>query len=284
MTYAKGKTIKADVNYNQPNEHEFTLDSKLNAPHAEIKNIQLQMQGKEIGQKSSSHVEVTYDAKTFRLDSEVDLSEKTPSVSLKLKQPDGKPAEIYGKVKKYNEKEFVGDVKVNLPEFSLVGAIDSYIESVDDFKIKANVDSPNLNLDKVVVEAVNKGGKGEKKIEFTAKSNDKNLISGSTNYKTRQEAGKFTMEGSGSFKVKDESKTANFKFSRSDLTKEKNGEEGVDVSVIFFEFYFLLLMTHLSSLNFIFSCLWQIRCQSLLSLTKHFVFKKAFCLRQGVLF
>lgn len=38
------------------------------------------------------------------------------------------------------------------------------------------------------------------------------------------------MEGSGSLKVKEETKQANFKFIHQTLTLSKNGEDGVEVS------------------------------------------------------
>lgn len=52
------------------------------------------------------------------------------------------------------------------------------MKSIDDFQIKVNADSKSLKLNKVIFEAVNKGGKGGKKIQFNAKSADKNILSG----------------------------------------------------------------------------------------------------------
>lgn len=87
-----------------------------------------------------------------------------------------------------------------------------------------------MKLDKIVAEATNKGGKGGKKIQFTVTQAGKNYISGSTTYKASEERGKFILEGSGTVKVKDESKSANFKFTRENLETEKNGEQGINVS------------------------------------------------------
>lgn len=56
----------------------------------------------------------------------------------------------------------------------------------------------------------------------------------STSYKANEEGGKFIVEGSGSVKVKDETRTATFKFMRQQLEQEKNGEQGIEVSVTLF--------------------------------------------------
>lgn len=96
--------------------------------------------------------------------------------------------------------------------------------------MKVNLDCAVLKLDKFLLEAMNKGGKGGKKIQFTAKNANKNILSGSTDYKTRDENGKFTIEGSGSLKFEDGTKSANFKFSKQRLNTDQHGEQGIDVS------------------------------------------------------
>lgn len=50
-----------------------------------------------------------------------------------------------------------------------------------------------------------------------------------TTYKVREEHEKFVIEGSGNFKVKDESKAGNFKFTRKGYTTDKDQEQGVEV-------------------------------------------------------
>lgn len=48
----------------------------------------------------------------------------------------------------------------------------------------------------------------------------------STNYKKRDEAGKITIEGNGNLKIGEDTKSSSFKYTRQQLTREKDGESG----------------------------------------------------------
>jgi len=49
----------------------------------------------------------------------------------------------------------------------------------------------------------------------------------STNYKKRDEAGKIIVEGSGNLKIGEDTRSSSFKYTRQQLTREKDGESGV---------------------------------------------------------
>lgn len=59
------------------------------------------------------------------------------------------------------------------------------------------------------------------------KNRCKNLISCSTNYKKRSEGGKVIVEGNGSVRIRDSTKSSSFKFTRQDLTADVDGESGI---------------------------------------------------------
>jgi len=49
----------------------------------------------------------------------------------------------------------------------------------------------------------------------------------STNYKKRDEDGKVTVEGNGNLRIGEDTRSSSFKYTRTQLTREKNGEIGV---------------------------------------------------------
>lgn len=160
------------------------------------------------------------------------LSESSPSFKVLLKYPSGKEDQLYAKVHKITDKKFDAEVKVvyQANDFAFDGKIDADLTDIEDFSLKVNVDSPFLKLNKVEFEAFNKGPvKGSKRIQFSASSEGKNILSGSTSYKAHVEGNKYIVEGSGNVKVKDQSQSATFKYIRQNLSLEKNGERGIEV-------------------------------------------------------
>lgn len=53
------------------------------------------------------------------------------------------------------------------------------------------------------------------------------MIIRSTNYKKRDEAGKTIIEGSGNLKIGEDTRSSSFKYTRQQLTHEKDGESGM---------------------------------------------------------
>lgn len=125
-------------------------------------------------------------------------------------------------------KHIKGQVKIeNIQDFNLEASADADLESVDSFHITMHINSEKLKMDKIKLEVFNKPNKNGKKIQFEAKSGSKNLLSGSTTYKANEESGKFIVEGSGTVKVKEDSRTATFKFIKQQL--HDGGEQGMEV-------------------------------------------------------
>lgn len=195
--------------------------------------MQVQAKRSQDGNTVDSDVTLTADDKKYSLDSNFVFAENTPSAKVLLTYPSGKVDEFYGKLNKLSDKHFDAELKlVHTPaEFSFDSTIDANLEDIENFAVKVTLDSPKLKLNKIVAEAHNKGGvKGARRIQFSAKSENKNLVSGSTSYKAHEEGNKFIVEGSGTVKLYEESKSANFKYIRNNLSLEKNGERGIEIS------------------------------------------------------
>lgn len=232
--YAKNKNVKVDMKMNRPNSDEMEMEFDVNTPADAAKHINLVLKGKRLekGKHVTSEVVLTADTKRYALTNDLVISEVAPSLDVTITYPDKKTSRIHAKFVKVTPKQFTGDVKLeNLKDFSLDLNGEANLESVDDFHIKVNAHSDKLKLDHVTIEAENKPSKSGKVIEFSAKSKDKNILSGSTNYKAHEEGGKFIVEGSGTFKLQEETKNANFKFIRQTLQQDKEGEHGQEVSI-----------------------------------------------------
>lgn len=53
----------------------------------------------------------------------------------------------------------------------------------------------------------------------------------STNYKRREEDGKITVEGNGNLKIGENTRSSSFKYTRQQLSRDKDGEVGVIIVV-----------------------------------------------------
>lgn len=180
----------------------------------------------------TSNIKVDCDGKQLTLETQLQLSDISPSVDLKFKAFDGKTTHFLFKSNRISEKQFDGQVKLDCHILDILfeGNWDANID-VQDLSVKAYLNCPKLKINKINLEALSKPGKGDRKVQITLKSAGKNLLSGTTNYQTRDEQGKFIAEGSGSFKVKEESTSGNFKYISQQLSTDKNGEDGFDISL-----------------------------------------------------
>ncbi|KAK5638057.1 hypothetical protein RI129_012352 [Pyrocoelia pectoralis] len=207
MNYKKDKTIKVDLILAKPNEHEYHIDLKLDSPETPGTRLEIKSKESVDGKTLKNDVTLTTNQKKFTLANELVLSEIAPAFDIKLTYPSGKMS--------YND-------------FELNSEWDANLENIDNFVVKFKIHSPPLKFENVNLQVSNKPVKSGKKIQVTATSAGKNLLSGSTTYKVREEGDKYIVEGSGTFKIQDVSKQSNFKFIRQQLSSTKNGEDAID--------------------------------------------------------
>ncbi|XP_068902272.1 apolipophorins [Tenebrio molitor] len=234
VQYGKNQNIKADATLLRLSQHEYKLDVKFDTPTENHKNNRLQVHTKrnEDNTHHQSEVTLTSDGKVWTSNTDLVLSEVAPSIDIKVKCPEGKLRHLLAKVTKLSDRQLGAQLKLvnQKTNFLLEGTVDANVETIDDFHVKITANSPNLKIDKYVIEAQSKPAKTGRRIQVTAKSGNKNILAGSTSYTAREEHGKLMIEGSGSFKVREETKSANFKYIRENLSQSKNGETGVQVS------------------------------------------------------
>ena len=234
LNYGENQKVTGDFNLVHVSAREYKLDARLDTPVEKFKTNRIQVHTKrnEDDTRYQSEVIYTTNGKTWTSNTDLFLSEITPSVEIKVTCPEGKLRHLLVKVTKLSDRQLGGQLKIvnQKNNFLLEGTLDANFESVDDFHLKITANSPALKIDKYVIEAHNKPAKAGRRIQVTAKSGNKNILAGSTSYTAREEHGKLIVEGSGSFKLHEKTQSANFKYIRQNLSQSKNGETGIEIS------------------------------------------------------
>ncbi|XP_060534250.1 apolipophorins [Cylas formicarius] len=232
VKYGDGKVVKIEGDLSRSADHRYKLRTVLQTPVEGYKNAELNVETK----RSPDHKEInslarlSVEGKEFKLTTDLVISDLAPVIDIKFLTPEGKRSEVYLKVNRVSEKQFGGEVKLldeTFKQLKLDADLDVNVGNIEHFVIKGHLHSPTLKVNKAAFEFKNKGAG---KIEINIKQADKNYVSGSTDYRTRDENGKYIAEGSGTFKVGEETKSGNFKYIMQHLTPEKNSELGSEVS------------------------------------------------------
>jgi len=176
---------------------------------------------------SNTDVTVSLDDKKVNVGVDLDMEEKQPKFDIKIEHPGGK-LRVASKTVRSSDKEMKNEGELQWPYQGggkLTWAFESKCESIDNFDIKAKIDSEKLKLNKYDLAIASKPGE-KKQITFSLKSADQNIVSGSTNYEFKEEGKVWSMEGSGNVQVKSEARSSHFKFTRKQLNLGEDKEVG----------------------------------------------------------
>lgn len=216
------------VTYDSDLTH-IDVKAKVTTPYEKLHNIDLELkhEREKDGHVRKTDAALTVDEGKYTLESEIRDGHISPMMHIILTCPQGK-TELLSKFNKLGDKEYTGEWKVETPKGFAVADAHVNLESIDNFVINVNWDSDKLKHRKIHAEIANKpGAKTGRRIVITVTSDGKNFVSGSTNYKKRDEAGKIIIEGNGSLKIGEDTRSSSFKYTRQQLTREKDGEVGV---------------------------------------------------------
>ncbi|XP_001604024.1 apolipophorins [Nasonia vitripennis] len=224
------KEVTGDVHLTWNSEfNKVAVNGKFTTPFDKLKNIDFQVDHKSENEKSrKTDVVVTIDGVKYTQTSEIDLDE-TPGIHLVFTCPAGK-TELLAKFKKLGDNEYSGEYKLITPKGFVTADGRVKLDSVDDFVLNVNFDSDKLKYRKIHAEIANKPSTPDGRAIFiTVTSDGKNLVTGSTNYKRHEEDKKITLEGNGSLKIGENTKSSSFKYVRKQLTRENDKEVGVAI-------------------------------------------------------
>nr|XP_012148156.1 PREDICTED: apolipophorins [Megachile rotundata] len=224
----KKLSLRSDNEY-LPDVATVNLKAKGNMLAEKLRNLNLDLKYQRFKEQNRLLVDsvLTADDNKYTLNSEIQQQSTNNIFHLTASSPLGK-TEVLSKFQKLGDKEYKGEWKVDTPKGFAVADAHVDLESVDNFVINANFDSDKLKHRKIHAEIANKPtAKSGKRIVITVTSDGQNIVAGSTSYKKRDEDGKIVVEGNGSLKVGDDTKSSSFKYTRQQLTREKDGEVGV---------------------------------------------------------
>ncbi|KAF7279304.1 hypothetical protein GWI33_007437 [Rhynchophorus ferrugineus] len=217
-------------------EAQLNLVSNLKAPVLDCQTIDLVLDAKcsKDCRKVISNVQVTTDgSRVHKSYAEIVQNEKQPLIDLKYTTPEGKLTELYFKASLISNTQYGGETRIINQErqFEFDGSLNALVENDNHIVVKGQVNCAALKWNKITFQGDLNRADNQRKIQITAKSANKNLLTGTVNYNTREENGKTIAEGSGSFKLKEETKSGNFKYISQELDKAKDGEKGQHISL-----------------------------------------------------
>ncbi|CAL7938756.1 unnamed protein product [Xylocopa violacea] len=207
----------------------INLKAKGNLNLQKLRNVDLQLTHKSYKDENKATIdsELTADGKKYTLNGEMQVQESSSLMHLTATCPTGK-TELLSRLQKLGDKEYKAEWKVDTPNGFAAADAHVDLESVDNFMITVNFDSDKIKQRKIHAEIANKPTlKTGKRILITVTSDGQNIVTGSTSYKKRDEDGKVVVEGNGNLKIGDNSRSSSFKYTRQQLTREKDGEIGV---------------------------------------------------------
>lgn len=226
--YGKGKSVNLVVN-GAAAPQEYDLDIKANAPQAEnLKKLDLSLKTKNPSPDTYVVlVAVDADGRVYKSQSTVVYSEANPLIDVSYTAPNTPTSRLYVKGVKLSENQAKVEVKiVNIRDLSLDAVSEATLQK-DNIILKVVANSEKLGLKNYKVDVATKDANNNgKRLEFQATNDNKNVLSGSTTFISKQENKKTIIEGSGTLKVKEEQKSANFKYIRTILTE--GNEQGVE--------------------------------------------------------
>ncbi|XP_031841889.1 retinoid- and fatty-acid binding glycoprotein apolipophorin [Nomia melanderi] len=212
-----------------PDTSTVKMNIKSVLPMEKLRNVEMQVDYKrdKPENKITTDVVVTADGTKYTLNSGVQRQETSGHFFAILTTPQDK-TEVSGKFQRLSPKEYKGEWKISTPKGFVVADVQADLDDAENFMIEANFDSDKIKQRKIHASIANKPtGKAEKRILITVTSDGKNIVTGSTSYKKREEDGKIVVEGNGNLQVGDNTRSSSFKYTRQQLTREKDGEVGV---------------------------------------------------------
>ncbi|XP_014488121.1 PREDICTED: apolipophorins [Dinoponera quadriceps] len=205
------------------------LSGKAVTPYEHMNNVDFSInhESSQDGLTTKTEGAVTADNDKYTTKCEIQRSNISPKIHIIFTSPNGK-TELLSKYEKLGDHEYTGELKIDTPKGFAVADTHLKLDNIDNFIINTNFDSDKLKHRKIHAEiANNPTAKAGRRIVITVTSDGKNIVTGSTSYKRRDEAGKIIVEGNGNLKIGENMRSSSFKYSRQQLTREKDGESGV---------------------------------------------------------
>ncbi|XP_043491499.1 apolipophorins [Polistes fuscatus] len=205
------------------------INAKATTTMEKLKNIDFHLSHQKKPETNNRKTDATLqlDDSKYTLNTEIRQMVTEPKIHITFTSPSG-VTELLSEYSKLSDTEYSGVLKIITPLGYVISEGRVNLASIDDFLIIINFDSDKIKTRKIQAEVSTKPtAKTGKRIIITVTSDGKNLVTGSTSYKKREEGGKLIVEGNGSLKIGENVKSSSFKYTRQQLTHETDGETGV---------------------------------------------------------
>lgn len=172
--------------------------------------------------------EMKADDKRYAFVSQTSFTTMNPKVDVILTYPNNPDVKFFFELHNLGESKYNAKLNMeNFGDFNFISSAEGSFQSIENYHLVLDVDSPKMQIKKVHVEMNSKkGGKG---IEFKVTENGKNIVSGSADFTVQDQSGKLEIGGQGDVKFYDKQSTGNFKYVRTNFDEKQHKESGFKV-------------------------------------------------------
>ncbi|KAG4078631.1 hypothetical protein HA402_015221 [Bradysia odoriphaga] len=227
--YGKDKTISVSTDVKVgSNGEDVAVQVGLKTPFDNAKNVDFSFKQVVSGNSNTMRATMKADDRRYALVSHTSLTTVNPKVDIVLTYPNHPDVKFFFESHNLGDSKYNGKLNMeNFGDFNLISSAEGSFQSLENYYLIVDIDSPKMQINKVHVEMNSKkGGKG---IEFKATEGGKNVISGSADFTVQDQNGKLEIGGQGDFKFYEKQSTGNFKYVRTNFDEKQHKESGFKV-------------------------------------------------------
>jgi hypothetical protein len=188
-----------------PDDKSLNVQASLQGDLEKFKDLSVNLEVKR-PQNNQLAAKVTgkVDGQGYAVDYEHRASAEDPKLVITMTCPKGHVSKIAAEAQIVSPLKGKGSLVIEkLRDFDLTANIDGDLTSMENFFVKGDVDSPKLHIDKYEFDVHSKNAGGRTGIEYKVTRGGKHVVSGTSDFTTKNENGKTIIEGKSSLKLTD---------------------------------------------------------------------------------
>lgn len=179
----------------------------------------------------TTKAEIKVDEKKCSFDGALVTSNTNPSITVDIKCTPNHHIEFNVGLTRVSERRHKAVLKlVGLKDYSIDASADATHESIENFAVIIDIDSPKAKLNKAHIEIQAKPNAEGRTFIVKASNDNKNILSGSATYHVKEEKGQTVVSGEGNVKLYDQEQKASFNLVRTNFEEARDSESGWMVS------------------------------------------------------
>lgn len=225
VTYGDNKKFSTSFNVQSEGEENINLDVTLRGDLETFKEIVFHLNAKKPSNNEiSAKASLKADTQLYTLDYEHRASPTEPKFSVVITRPEG-TSKIFAEGTIESHLKGKGSLVVdNVETFNLKANVDGDLSSIENFFLKGDIDSAQIGLKNFAFDVKSKDGTG---FDFKLTRDGSHLVSGTTDFTTKNDKGRTIIEGKSTIKLTDgKADEVSFKLIRNVFEKTRDGETG----------------------------------------------------------